>query len=88
MGTGVRLNSAFIMPFLKSEKNDANDAEAICEAVSLPSMRFVLSKSVEQQDLQASHRLLSRMIGCRTQLSNQIRDLLAEYGIVIPIYLS
>jgi transposase len=88
-GHTVRLISPhFVKPFLKSQKNDANDAESICEAVSRPSMRFVPAKSVEQQDLQALHRVRSRMIACRTQLSNQIRGLLAEYGIVIPVHLS
>ena len=75
-------------PYLKSQKNDANDAEAICEAVSRPNMRFVPDKSIEQQDLQALHRIRSRMIGSRTQLGNQIRGLLAEYGIVLPLHLS
>ncbi|PYV73610.1 MAG: IS110 family transposase [Acidobacteria bacterium] len=51
-------------------------------------MRFVPSKSIEQQDLQALHRIRSRMIGSRTQLGNQIRGLLAEYGIVLPLHLS
>lgn len=74
----------FVKPYVKSQKNDANDAEAICEAVSRPSMRFVPAKSVEQQDLQCLHRVRSRLIGCRTQLVNQIRGLLAEYGIVLP----
>lgn len=51
-------------------------------------MRFVPAKMVEQQDLQALHRVRSRLVGCRTQLSNQIRGLLAEYGIVVPQHLS
>jgi len=88
-GHDVRLIAPqFVKPFLKSQKNDANDAEAICEAVSRPNMRFVPSKSIEQQDLQALHRVRSRLIGCRTQLGNQIRGLLAEYGIVLPLHLS
>ncbi len=88
-GHEVRLIAPqFVKPFLKSQKNDANDAEAICEAVSRPNMRFVPSKSIEQQDLQALHRVRSRLIGCRTQLGNQIRGLLAEYGIVLPLHLS
>jgi transposase len=88
-GHDVRLVAPqFVKPFLKSQKNDANDAEAICEAVSRPNMRFVLSKTIEQQDLQALHRVRSRLIGCRTQLGNQIRGLLAEYGIVLPLHLS
>jgi transposase len=80
-GHDVRLIAPqFVKPYLKSQKNDANDAEAIAEAVSRPSMRFVPKKSIEQQDLQALHRIRSRMIGSRTQLGNQIRGLLAEYG--------
>ena len=51
-------------------------------------MRFVSQQSVEQQDLQALHRIRSRLIGCRTQLGNQIRGLLAEYGIILPLRLS
>ncbi|MGH9511119.1 MAG: IS110 family transposase [Terriglobales bacterium] len=78
----------FVKPYVKSQKNDANDAEAICEAVSRPSMRFVPAKTVEQQDLQCLHRVRSRLIGCRTQLVNQMRGLLAEYGIVLPQHVS
>jgi transposase len=78
----------FVKPYLKSQKNDSNDAAAICEAVSRPHMRFVPAKTVEQQDIQAIHRVRSRLIGCRTQLGNQIRGLLAEYGIVLPQHLS
>ena len=70
--------------YVKSEKNDANDAGAICEAVTRPHMRFVPRKSVEQQDLQCLHRVRSRLVACRTQLINQIRGLLAQYGIVLP----
>jgi transposase len=77
----------FVKPYLKSQKNDANDAAAICEAVSRPHMRFIPPKTIEQQDLQAMHRIRSRLIGCRTQLGNQIRGLLAEYGIVLPQHL-
>lgn len=88
-GHDVRLIAPqFVKPYLKSQKNDANDAEAIAEAVSRPSMRFVPKKSIEQQDLQALHRIRSRMIGSRTQLGNQIRGLLAEHGIVLPLQLS
>src|SRR5262249_44934887 len=89
LGHEVRwLAPQFVKPYLKSQKNDANDAEAICEAVSRPNMRFVPNISVEQQDLQALHRIRSRMIGSRTQLGNQIRGLLAEYGSVLPLHLS
>ena len=69
---------------MNSQKNDAKDAEAICEAVTRPNMIFVPQKSVEQQDLQCLHRVRSRLVGCRTQLINQIRGLPAEYGIVLP----
>jgi len=74
----------FVKPYVKSNKNDANDAEAICEAVTRPNMRYVPQKSIAQQDLQCLHRVRSRLVGCRTQLANQIRGLLAEYGIVLP----
>ncbi|HKS82969.1 MAG TPA: IS110 family transposase, partial [Candidatus Acidoferrales bacterium] len=74
----------FVKPYVKSNKNDANDAEAICEAVSRPQMRFVPAKSVEQQDIQSLHRVRSRLVSSRTQLASQMRGLLAEYGIVLP----
>jgi transposase len=77
----------FVKPYVKSNKNDANDAEAICEAVSRPHMRFVPPKSVEQQDIQSLHRVRSRLVGARTQLASQVRGLLAEYGIVLPEYI-
>jgi transposase len=78
----------FVKPYVKGQKNDAQDAAAICEAVSRPEMRFVPQKSIEQQDLQALHRIRSRLLGNRTQLGNQIRGLLAEYGIIVPLHLS
>lgn len=85
LGHTVRLMAPqFVKPYVKSQKNDANDAEAICEAVTRPNMRFVPAKSVEQQDLQCLHRVRSRLVANRTQLINQIRGLLAEYGIVLP----
>jgi transposase len=74
----------FVKPYVKSNKNDANDAEAICEAMSRPSMRFVEVKSVEQQDIQATHRVRSELISHRTAKGNQIRGLVAEYGLVAP----
>ena len=73
----------FVKPYVKSNKNDANDAEACCEAVTRPSMRFVPIKTIEQQDIQMLHRIRSRLVGKRTQLTNQIRGFLAEYGLVI-----
>jgi hypothetical protein len=88
-GHSVRLIAPqFVKPYVKSSKNDTNDAEAICEAVSRPHMRFVPAKSVEQQDIQSLHRVRSRLVSSRTGLANQIRGLLAEYGIVLPQHLS
>ena len=78
----------FVKPYVKSNKNDRNDAEAICEAMNRPTMRFVEIKSVEQQDIQAVHRVRSELVGQRTAKANQIRGLLAEYGLVAPKYLS
>ncbi len=75
----------FVKPYVKSGKNDANDAEAICEAVGRPSMRFVAIKTVEQQVMQAEHRIRSRLVRARTALSNEIRGLLGEFGIVVPL---
>lgn len=74
----------FVKPFVKSNKNDANDAEAICEAVQRPSMRFAATKTVEQQDVQSVHRIRQRLIGNRTALCNSIRGLLGEYGVAVP----
>ena len=86
LGHNTRLIAPqFVKPYLKSNKNDFNDAEAICEAVGRPSMRFVDSKSIEQQDIQALHRIRQQDIKMRTALVNQIRGLLSEYGIVIGI---
>jgi transposase len=74
----------FVKPYVQSQKNDPNDAAGICEAVERPRMRSVPIKSVPQQDMQALHRIRERQIKARTALLNQIRGLLAEYGIVIP----
>ncbi|MBY0415069.1 MAG: IS110 family transposase [Bdellovibrionales bacterium] len=83
-GHTVKLMSPqFVKPYVKGNKNDCNDAEAICEAVTRPNMRFVSAKSIEQQDLQSLHRIRSNLIQSRTALVNQIRGLLAEYGIII-----
>jgi transposase len=84
-GHTVKLMSPqFVKPYVKSNKNDRNDAEAICEAVTRPNMRFVAIKSIVQQDLQSLHRIRSNLIQSRTALVNQIRGLLAEYGVIIP----
>ena len=77
------INPKFVKPYVKTNKNDFNDAEAICEAASRKNMRFVTPKSVEQQDIQSIHRIRTRFIQQRTALVNQARGLLAEYGIII-----
>jgi transposase len=84
-GHDVRLIAPqFIRAYVKSPKHDARDAEAICEAVTRPTMRFVPIKRVEQQDLQALHRVRERLIKARTALVNEIRGLLSEYGMILP----
>jgi transposase len=84
-GHDVRLIAPhFIKAYVKSPKNDARDAEAICEAVTRPTMRVVPITRVEPQDLQALHRVRERLIKARTALVNEIRGLLSEYGIVLP----
>lgn len=74
----------FVKPYVKSNKNDANDAEAICEAMSRPHMRFVSVKTLEQQDIQAVHRIRAGLMEQRTAKANQIRGLNSEYGLVAP----
>jgi transposase len=84
LGHQVRLIAPrFVRPYVKANKNDASDAEAICEAASRPTMRFVTVKSTAQQDVQAVHRVRQQLVKTRTALVNQVRGLLAEYGIVI-----
>jgi transposase len=78
----------FVKPYVKSNKSDAKDAEAICEAMSRPNMRFVTVKRVEQQDIQATHRIRAELMTQRTAKANQIRGLVAEYGLVAPKHLS
>jgi transposase len=74
----------FVKPYVKSNKNDMRDAEAIAEAMMRPTMRFVPSKAIEQQDIQALHRVRERLIGARTALINEVHGLMNEYGIVLP----
>jgi len=74
----------FVKPYVKGSKTDAADAEAICEAVSRPNMRFVPVKQAEQQALLAVHRARAGFVKARTAQANQLRGLLAEFGIVIP----
>ncbi|MGF6933520.1 transposase [Paraburkholderia sp. UCT70] len=85
MGHTVRLIAPqFVKPYVKTNKNDAADAEAICEAVARPNMRFVPVKSIEQQSVLSLHRVREGFVRARTAQANQIRGLLAEFGIVIP----
>lgn len=74
----------FVAPYRKSGKNDGNDAEAICEAVARPNMRFVAVKSVEQQALLVLHRVRKEVADQRTALINQLRGMLCEFGLVLP----
>ena len=85
LGHTVRLMAPqFVMPYRMNDKNDGNDAEAICEAVQRPNMRFVPVKTPQQPAELAVHRIRRRLIGQRTALINQLRGLLAEYGVVLP----
>ena len=84
LGIEVRLISPqYVAPFVKTNKNDRNDAEAIVEAASRPAMRFVTVKSVEQQDIQAAHRMRAILLRHRTALINQMRGLPGERGLTI-----
>ena len=74
----------YVKPYVRGNKNDYNDALAISEAVVRPEMRFVSVKTTEQQDTQALYRLRERRIADRTALCNQLRGLLAEYGLILP----
>jgi transposase len=78
----------FVKPYVKTNKNDAADAEAICEAVGRPNMRFVPIKNVDQQAVLSVHRARQGFVKARTAQGNQIRGLLLEYGIVLPQGLS
>ena len=86
LGHTVRLIAPkYVKPYVKTNKNDARDAEAICEVLLRPSMRFVAVKSAEQQGVLALHRLRQGMIDARTALVNQLRGLLAEFGVVVGV---
>ena len=74
----------FVIPYSKSGKNDGNDAEAICEAVSRPAMRFVPVKSAEQQAILCLHRIRAGLVAERTAQINQIRGLMSEFGLIMP----
>ncbi|MGD8641982.1 MAG: IS110 family transposase, partial [Gammaproteobacteria bacterium] len=89
LGHRVRLiPPCYVKRYVQGHKNDYNDALAIAEAVSRPKLRFVSIKRVEQQDEQTLHRLKTGVTRQRTQVCNQLRGLLAEYGIVIPVGIS
>lgn len=85
MGHTVKLIAPqFVKPYVLSNKNDKNDARAICEAVTRPDMKFVPIKQIEQQDMLFIHRARELVVKQRTSSGNQMRGLLAEYGIIIP----
>ncbi|MGH8631165.1 MAG: IS110 family transposase [Burkholderiales bacterium] len=85
-GHTVRLMAPkFVAPYRKSDKNDGNDAEAVCEAVTRPSMRFVPVKSAEQQALLALHRVRQGFVVERTAIINRLRGLMSEFGVVMPL---
>jgi transposase len=85
LGHTVKLMAPqFVKPYVKTNKNDARDAEAICEAVARPNMRFVPIKSVEQQALLGLHRARQGFVAARTAQANQLRGLLSEFGLAIP----
>lgn len=84
-GHTIRLMSPeYVRPYVKAQKNDDRDAEAIAEAATRPTMRFVELKSEEQLDLQSLHRVRSRLVTARTTLINQLRAILLERGLAIP----
>ena len=84
LGHDARLMPArYVKPFLKGQKNDFRDAEAIADAVQRPTMRFVAAKSAEQLDLQSLHRVRARLVRHRTSVINQIRALLLDRGIAV-----
>src|SRR5580692_7857926 len=86
LGHTVRLMPpAYVKPYVKRHKNDATDAEAICEAVTRPNMRFVATKAPEQQSCLTLHRTRHLFIRQQTSVINAIRAHLAEFGIVAPI---
>jgi transposase len=84
-GHQIRLMSPeYVRPYVKAQKNDDRDAEAIAEAATRPTMRFVELKSAEQLDMQSLHRVRNRLVGERTALINQLRAVLLERGIAVP----
>lgn len=85
LGHNVKLMAPqFVKPYVKTNKNDQADAEAICEAVARPNMRFVPIKTAEQQGVLSIHRVRERLVKSRTALANEIRGLLGECGLIMP----
>ncbi|WP_342224642.1 IS110 family RNA-guided transposase [Rickettsia endosymbiont of Urophora cardui] len=85
LGHEVKLMAPqFVKPYVKTNKNDQADAEAICEAVTRPNMRFVAIKTIEQQEILSIHRVRERLVKNRTALANEIRGLLHEFGFIVP----
>lgn len=85
MGHTVKLIAPqYVKPYVKTNKNDAADAEAICEAVGRPNMRFVPIKTLDQQAVLSEHRVRQSFVQARTAQANQIRGLLSEFGLVMP----
>jgi transposase len=83
-GHEVRLMSPeYVRPYVKAQKNDDRDAEAIAEAATRPTMRFVALKSEEQLDVQSLHRVRDRLVGQRAALTNQMRSILLERGVAV-----
>lgn len=84
MGHQVRIIPAqFVKPYVKTNKNDIIDAEAIAEAVTRPTMRFVAVREAEQVDLQSLHRIRAQLVSTRTRLINQMRAFCLEYGVAM-----
>src|SRR3546814_13472160 len=85
LGHTVKLMAPqFVKPYVESNKNDVADAQAICEAVGRPTMRFVPIKPTEQQEVLSLHRVRQGFVKARTAQATAIRGLLAEYGLVVP----
>jgi transposase len=78
------MSPEYVHPYVKAQKNDDRDAEAIAEAATRPTMRFVELKSEEQLDMQTLHRARDRLVGERTAPINQLRTILLQRGIVVP----
>jgi transposase len=89
LGHTVRIIAPqYVKPFVKHQKNDRNDAEAICTAMRQPNMKFVPPKNEEQQDIQALHRARTRLVNHRTALVSQMRGLLLDRGVTIGVSIS